>query len=368
MTHCLSFEVELSIRYLKAAGKRFQASHWASASKTSLNSQQRCFLEFARRFEIYSFDDIDGEVLIVYALWLIATRRITSVDTVKNYLSGVRTLCLMYGQECPTPVSYPPLDWTLHGLRRELQTPSRRKLPVTTDILFNLLTSPASMENPPPSVSWELQVFFTTVQVFYLVSFFSMLRCSNLLPKSHASADPLRQLVWSRIRRVEGGVVFRVVYAKNLQFGDIIHEVSLPERPGSMFCPVAALTLLARLNVGIPCLAGDFVFSVPKDGQMVHLLKDPVVKIFRQQLGRMGLDPSKYGFHSFRHGGIQAAVRCQPSLELVRLQSGHRSNAIHVYTAMPGASRMVTGAKMLAELSGELPISLSQTPPHSPRT
>jgi hypothetical protein len=43
---------------------------------------------------------------------------------------------------------------------------------------------------------------------------------------------------------------------------------------------------------------------------------------------------------------------------LIRLQSGHISGAIHVYTAMPGASRMVTGARMLADLD-----SLPLVPP-----
>jgi integrase len=77
--------------------------------------------------------------------------------------------------------------------------------------------------------------------------------------------------------------------------------------------------------------------------------------IMKRQLKRMKLDPGKYGFHSFRHGAIQAAARAQPSLELVRLQSGHRSDAILVYTAMPAASRMVTGALMLEELSRGVP-------------
>jgi hypothetical protein len=218
------------------------------------------------------------------------------------------------------------------------------------------------------TLAWDDRVLCVTAQVLYLVAFYSMLRASNLLPASHAEADPDRQLTWSRIRRFTGGAVFRIVQAKNLQFSEHVHEVSLPEKKGSMFCPISALAHLAKLRGGQFCGLDDFVFMASHNGQWTTLLKAPVVKLFRLQLGRMGLDPSKYGFHSFRRGAIQAAVRCQPSLELVRLQSGHTSSAVHVYTAMPGAARMVTGAKMLAELAGVAPVSLAMSPPFSPPT
>jgi hypothetical protein len=92
------------------------------------------------------------------------------------------------------------------------------------------------------------------------------------------------------------------------------------------------------------------------------LLKDAVVGVLRLQLARMGLDPRLYGFHSFRHGAVQAALRSQPSLEMIGLQSDHTSAAIHVYTQMPGAARMVTGAKMLADLAGMSPVTWAVPP------
>jgi hypothetical protein len=78
-----------------------------------------------------------------------------------------------------------------------------------------------------------------------------------------------------------------------------------------------------------------------------------VVNVMRMQLAKLGLDASSYSFHSFRHGSIQTAVLAQPSLELVKLQSGHMSDAVMVYTQMPGAARMVTGAKMLQRMEAE---------------
>jgi hypothetical protein len=92
------------------------------------------------------------------------------------------------------------------------------------------------------------------------------------------------------------------------------------------------------------------VLQIPVAGVWRPLCKQTVVSVLRMQLEKLGLDPSSYSFHSFRHGSIQTAVRAQPSIELVKLQSGHMSDAVTIYTQMPGASRMVTGAKMLAAM------------------
>jgi hypothetical protein len=183
-----------------------------------------------------------------------------------------------------------------------------------------------------------------------------MLRASNLLPTTYTDVEPDRQLTWGKVRSHDNGLVFKITLSKTNQFEEHIHEVSLPQKAGSLFCPVTALTHLFRARAGVKTGDNDLVFQVPVDGTWRPLLKVQVMKILRRQLKRMNLDPTRYGFHSYRHGVIQAAVRCQPSLELVRLQSGHLSDAILVYTAMPGASRMITGALMLQDLSRDLPV------------
>jgi integrase len=347
----LCFETELSLEYLRRKALLFQSSHWAKTSKKSLNTQQQTFIDFATRFDVFDFHQVDGEILIQYSLWLVATRRLNSVDAVKNYLSGVRTLCRMFGHPCHTPKSYPSLEWTLQGLRRELKTPSQRKYPITPDILFNLLSSPASILSPPLTLPWDQRVIFNTTQVFFLIAYYSMLRASNLLPTTYLDVDPDRQLTWGKIRRHDAGLVFKITLSKTNQFAEHVHEVSLPHKTRSLFCPVSALSHLFHSRGSQMTGDDDLVFLIPVAGQWRPLLKHRVVKIFKRQLRRMNLDPALYGFHSFRHGAIQAAVRSQPSLELIRLQSGHTSDAIMVYTAMPGASRMVTGALMLDELS-----------------
>jgi integrase len=352
---CFVSDVELSLEYLREKALQFQSSYWAKTTKKSLNTQQKAFISFAQQFEIFDFNQVSGETLIQFSLWLVATNRLNSVAAIRNYLSSVRTLCSMFGKECHTPKSYPSLDWTLQGLRRELRTPSQKKYPVTPDILFNLLSSPASILTPPTTLPWDKRVLFNTTQVFFLLSFYTMLRASNLLPTAYNDVDPDRQLTWGKIKRHFAGLVFKITLSKTNQFMEHVHEVALPHKSRSIFCPVSALSHLFRFRNGVMTGDNDLVFLVPSSGTWRPLLKAQVVKIFKCQLKRMKLDPTRYGCHSFRHGAIQAAVRAQPSLELVRLQSGHSSDAILVYTAMPAASRMVTGALMLEELSRGVP-------------
>ena len=253
----------------------------------------------------------------------------------------------MYNHDCPTPKSYAALDWTLTGIRRELQTPSRRKEPITPEILKFLLTFPADLT----SLSWEQHVIFFTVRTFYKIAYFTMLRASNLLPTSKSKIESRRQMTWGRIRNVPGGLVVDVILSKTQQFGERTHEIALAELQDSIFCPVTAIRDLYHLRNGRHCGPSDLVFMVPAQDKWVPLTKSVVINIMRDQLKKAGLDPDQFAFHSLRRGAIQSAVRVQPSLELVRLQSGHVSDAIHCYTALPGAARMSTGARMLQALA-----------------
>jgi hypothetical protein len=158
-------------------------------------------------------------------------------------------------------------------------------------------------------------------------------------------------MTWGKIQSHEGGIVLNVVLEKNLQFGERIHELALASRQGSLFCPVAALYKLADIRARHHCDPEDLIFLVKSNADTwVPLTKNTVLDVLRAQIATMKQDPRQYAFHSFRRGAIQAAVRVQPSLELIRLQSGHVSDAVHVYTQMPGASRMVTAIRMLDDL------------------
>jgi hypothetical protein len=347
---CFLFESVLSIQYIKARAAWYRRSRWATASRASINTQQRAFLEFCHRFQVPGFEAVDGEVLSDFSVWLVATDRLHSVAAIRNYLSAARTLCHMFEFDCPTPSSCWRLDWTLYGIKRDLRNPVIPKKPITPEILLRLISFPTDIFHPPATLSWEKRVLFATVQITYVIAFFSMLRASNLLPASLSVVDPDRQMVWGRLISFEGGIVIRVILSKTIQCREREHEIALAERRGSVFCPIAAIRRLLQLRAGVKCGDNDLMLQIPVNSVWRPLCKDTVIVIMRSQLRKLGLDPDRYSFHSFRHGSIQTAVLAQPALELVKLQSGHLSNAVHLYTQMPGSARMVTTAKMLEQM------------------
>ena len=70
------------------------------------------------------------------------------------------------------------------------------------------------------------------------------------------------------------------------------------------------------------------------------LLRHMVVGVLREQISRMGLNPDNFSPHSFRTGSLQECLLADPSLQMVRLQSDHVSDAINGYLGLPGSRRM----------------------------
>jgi hypothetical protein len=158
-------------------------------------------------------------------------------------------------------------------------------------------------------------------------------------------------MVWGRLTSFFGGIVVKVILSKTIQCREREHEIALAENNQSPFCPVMALRRLLVLRQNWKTGDNDLILQIPVNGVWRPLCKDTVIKIMRAQLVKFGLDPSDYSFHSFRRGSIQTAVRAEPSLELIKLQSGHVSDAVHIYTQMPGSSRMATAAKMMEQMN-----------------
>ena len=311
----------------------------------ALNSEQKAFILFSKMYEVPCLP-VSGDTLVLFATWLVSSGRLSRASSVKQYLSAVSTMHRMHGLRCDTPKTYGPLDNTVQGIRRRFSGPVRKMEPVTPEILFNLISWPCDIYTTSSTVSWDQQIILNVVQVLFIVAFFSMLRCSNLVADTFAHVDKERQLTWGRIKRFPGGIVISVVLSKTIQFKERVHQVALPAQPDSMFCPVKALDRLVQLRGAENCGPTDLVFAVPGHNGWVPLLKHTVVKILKAQVKRMNLNPDEFGFHGIRHGAIHIAVIAEPSLELIRVQSDHVSDAIHAYTSLPGSRRFSAAHKV----------------------
>jgi hypothetical protein len=92
---------------------------------------------------------------------------------------------------------------------------------------------------------------------------------------------------------------------------------------------------------------GDPVFAIPMNGSWIPLTRYHVDVVLTMQIEGAGLDTRKYKFHSFRRGAIQLAIRLEPKVHLIRLQSDHSSAAFECYTSLPPETRFDLSQKMV---------------------
>ena len=163
----------------------------------------------------------------LFASWLMLTR-CGKETSLRQYLSAVKTHYKALGQWVPAPSEFGPLAAVVEGSKRLFPGPVRRSRPVSVEILRNLVRS-----RPPATATRSERTMLQVLKDAAILLFFSLLRSSSLFPPSMAEADGDRNLVWERVRFVEGGAVITTVLSKTLQHRQAVHQVSLKECVGS---------------------------------------------------------------------------------------------------------------------------------------
>ena len=335
-------DLGLTLDDLKAATQDIQQSAFADRTLKNLSSMVKAFTQFCWKYRISSFP-VSGDDLCLFATWLFVAGKVHSAQSVRNYLSAVRTWHRSNGQDCPTPSTFTPLNLTVRGLERKFSTPVKRMSPITPNILLQLVQYPANIFGN------EL-IIFTVIRSLYIHLFFSMLRLDNMVPQSSGCFNPIVQLIWGRVGKLGQGVVIKAIHTKQIQDRRRELEISLVAKSGSELCPVAAFHSLLEIP-GYPRGMADPVYNIPgKDGGWVPLSRYQVVTVLDAQIAKLGLDPALYKPHAFRRGGIQLAVKLVPNFELVRIHSDHASDAIEAYTNLPAEERFLVTQSMMDAL------------------
>ena len=154
----------------------------------------------------------------------------------RQYLNAVRIMHLEAG--LPNPMSncwY--ITSILKGLRCHKGDITQQKLPITPDILFDIL-SVLDLNRPFDVTFWSV----------CLVGFFSCFRKPNLLIPAQEKFDPSRHLCRSDIQLGTSGAVISVRWSKTIEFKQKTLYVPLSRIAESPCCPTTALLLtLTRL-------------------------------------------------------------------------------------------------------------------------
>ena len=242
-----------------------------------------------------------------------------SFSSVRQYLNAVRLMHLEAGYPNPLVNNW-YITSIIKGLRRHKGDSTHQKLPITTDILFRIL-SILDFKRPFDLTFWAV----------CLVGFFTFFRKSNLLIPAMDKFDQARHLCRSDVCLSSSGAVINVRWSKTIQFKQKILQVPLPRIAGSPFCPCTAL-LLTLAHIPEPNSPTP-LFCYPSKSGPIPITHGTFVAHLRQCLAKLGFNPSEYSGHSLRRGGVNFALQCGIPTEWIKLQGDWVSNAYERYVS-----------------------------------
>lgn len=241
------------------------------------------------------------------------SRSFKSVQSIKNYISGVKTLHMCLGYNIDLINTY-LLNLSLKGIARLNPWAVQRAEPITLDILLGIFEK-LDFSVKDNVVYWCL----------FLFAFFLCARKSNLVPTSLDDIDKGKFLNSNCIRHCGNYVLIHFNWSKTIQFGErevICPLVRLKDR---RLCPVTAYDLLLSLKIR---QHRHVLFTLPNGSVVTYYLFQ---KKLRECIQMIGLDCEKFSSHSFRRGFATLAHRSNIPHELIQLLGDWKSDAYKVY-------------------------------------
>ena len=286
-----------------------RSSAFASGTTKNLHLQWRTFIAFCLFFQL---GDIPASLntICVYAQFL--SRSFSSVDSVRNYLHGVKVLHVLLGYEFKHLESI-DCRLLLRGLDRTKLHHVKQALPITPHILAAIFRY-FDMSRPLHVACW----------VAFLFAFFTMSRKANIVPPSVAKFDHRKHLSRGDVMVGEHGLLVYLSWSKTNQLGKRNVFIPLPCLPNSFLCPVLAYKRLLSLT---PCDDLLPAFSYSLSPRLQCLTEFRFVNILRSMLRKAGFRAESYSGHSFRRGGATFAFKAKVPGELIKLQGDWASDA-----------------------------------------
>ena len=322
----------------------------APSTQKTQNSMLKSWYRFSQEYDVSM--PVGGWNLALYATDLVVKGNVTTAESLANYVSAVKQYHSDLGMDCPTPTQFGPLNRVIQGLRRVAQRPTHRSLPVTPEILFNLLNT----QMRPPFCPIDAQILHI-YKILALVYYLTMLRSSSLIPKTYKDVDPVRLLCWGNVQDIQfqgvQGILLQLYKTKTIQNCERIQEVPLARNDECpALCPVRAIHTLKEI-IGLPNIGPDTPLFQSRDyqGKLRPVLYSKFFAWFRFRLSEMGLDPKLFTLHGFRHGGIQQTLMSEGNLALVKLTSDHSSDVILEYSHVPADRRLTISRKVNSNLT-----------------
>ena len=244
-----------------------------------------------------------------------------SVSSTLNSLSTVRRFHLAAGVDLPTPSSHFPLKEAIRGARRFLSKPTVQKLPMYPTLLCALVGGTA----------WG-----SPWRCLYLTLWLTFSRLASLIPTT-GQFDPAAHLTWSNITFYSNAVKVVLDKTKTIQCKERNLQFIIPIHNNSSVCLLTQMKAWFNLS---PYKQGDDpVFVVCHNGVWQPLNRTLADQAFKSALAGLGVNPSSYGFSSFRRGASTTGFLATGDVETLREHGDWKSNAYVRYLALPADKR-----------------------------
>lgn len=308
--------------------KRSQRSAFASGTVKNLKCQWSKFAKFCQ----LSGDDtmpVSTDRLCLYIQFL--SRTLRSPQSIKNYVSGLKTLHLMLDLSFPS-LSSLDVKLTIKGVEKSLKHVPFQATPVTPELLTQI-SRVLNLQDPVDIVFWCLFLF-----LFFLFS-----RKSQFLPDSLNKVDLFKIVCRRDVKYRDNMLYVTFRWTKTIQASGRVLIIPLAPISGSVLCPVSAyLNMIAE----IPTKPSSPAFVLP--GSLNPVTYDKFQRVFKHIVSLLGLDQSAFSSHSFRRGGASFAFRVGVPPDLIKVQGDWASDAYRLYVQI-GLPQRIQVAKYMAQ-------------------
>lgn len=317
------------LQSLKSDRKESLRSAHAVGTRRNLKTQWKSFFLFCVYFNLTPLP-CSLDTLCLFAQFL--SRSFQSVDSIRNYLYGVKFLHLFL--ELPfTHFETFYFKLFMKGLKRCNPHSVKAALPITPDILIKI-RKVMDFNNENMYTYWCLCLF----------SFFLMCRKSNLVGK----IDDLSKCLRRRDILVEKDhLLVKFHWSKTIQFGERCLEIPLFSKSSSPLCPVKAFRRMCKhfqLSDDSPA------FVISSKGKHKPVTYSMFQSFIKEYIFAIGLEPQSYSTHSFRRGGATWAFKCGIPAELIQLQGDWKSDAYKLYLKHGFEEKLSVSYKMINNL------------------
>ncbi|XP_060578252.1 uncharacterized protein LOC132735327 [Ruditapes philippinarum] len=283
---------------------------YAEGTWKNLKIQWEAFLLFCTYFHLVSLP-VSTETLQLYAQFL--SRSMKSVDSIRNYISGVKTMHLLLGASVEHINNF-LLNLSLKGISKQKLYLHKQATPITPEILLSIFKC-LDFTQVDNVVFWCL----------FLFAFFLLARKSNLVPTNLRDLQNPKFLLRKDIVNLGTYLLVKMKWSKTIQAGERILEVPLHSIDHSCLCPVSAYNNMIKV---VPGKANDPLFSLGSNKPVTYAI---FMRKLKSCIDNIGLNSEDFSTHSFRRGFATYAFRLNLPADLIQLMGDWKSDAYKKY-------------------------------------